>query len=58
MMWFTWVLFPLWVDMERLTRKSRGIYGLYFSIRFYKGCFDTCVRKNGLKKAVRLYAEM
>lgn len=54
-MWFTWFLFPIWIDFERLTRKSRGIYGLHFTVRFYKACFDANVKKYGFIKAVKLY---
>lgn len=50
----SWFLFPLWIDTERINRKSKGIKGYVQSIKFYQNCFVNAVYSFGLKKAVKI----
>ena len=54
---FSWFLFPIWIDYERINRKSKGIKGYIQSIVFYHTVFESIVKDYGWKKAIKLYFE-
>ena len=52
----TWLLFPVWLDIERITRKSQGIKGYIQSVVFYHDCFvNACKMYGGICKTVKIY---
>lgn len=52
---FSWLLFPLWIDYERINRKSKGIKGYMQSIGFYHSVFMSIVKDYGFIQAIKLY---
>lgn len=50
----SWFLFPLWIDTERINRKSHGINGYIKSIKFYHNCFVNAACFFGLKEALKI----
>lgn len=51
----TWLFLPIFIDYERITRKSRTITGYIKSIVFYHDCYLNTVKKQGFLKAIILY---
>jgi len=51
----SWLLFPIWIDYERIGRKSKGIKGYIQSIVFYHTVFMSIVKDYGMKMAICLY---
>ena len=54
----SWLCMPIFIDYERIHRKSKGIKGYIESIKFYHSCFMSAVNDYGLIKAIKLYLDI
>lgn len=51
----SWLFLPLFIDYERITRKSKGLKGYLKSVCFYHEVFTNTIIHFGYKKGLYLY---